>query len=68
VPVSGFTQALRNSERWKMTGKKDNVGFQAIESGVKQFPLSLGGRFISRRRCFIPRVMPPEKHQEKEPS
>jgi hypothetical protein len=43
VPVSGFIQASGNSERWKMTGKEDNVGFLATESGVQQFQLSLWG-------------------------
>jgi hypothetical protein len=43
VPVSSFIQALGNSEQWKMTGNKDNVGFLATGSAVKQFQLSLWG-------------------------
>jgi hypothetical protein len=54
MPASGFIQALGNSERWKMTGKKDNVGFLTTESVAKQFQLSLW-------RCFVlecPRFSP----------
>jgi len=29
-----------------MTVNDDNVGFLGTESGVKQFQLSLGGRFV----------------------
>ena len=46
VPISGFIGALGNSERCNMTGNKDNVGFLATGSGVKQFQLSLGGWFV----------------------
>ena len=35
--------ALGNSEQWKMTGRVDNVGVLATESGVEQFQLSLRG-------------------------
>src|SRR5664280_1892597 len=49
VPVSGFIRASGNSERWKMTGKADNVGFLATGSVVQQFQLSLEECFVSRR-------------------
>jgi hypothetical protein len=42
---------LGNSERWKMTGKEDNVGFLATGSGVKQFHLLSRGCFVSR--CYV---------------
>src|ERR1035438_6492478 len=40
VPVSGFIRASGNSERCKMTGNEDNVGFLATGSGAQQFQLS----------------------------
>ena len=43
VPVSDFIRALGNSERCKMTGNEDNVGFLRTGSGVQQFQLSFGG-------------------------
>jgi len=46
VPVSSSIQASENSERWKMTGQDDNVGFLATESGVKRFQPCLGGSFV----------------------
>jgi hypothetical protein len=46
VPISGFIGASRNSERCKMTGNVDNVGFPRTGSGVKQFQLSLGEWFV----------------------
>jgi hypothetical protein len=56
TPVSGFIQALGNSERWKMTGNEDNVGFLATGSGVKQFQLSLRGWFVLKARRFSPEL------------
>ena len=56
MPVSCFTQALGNSERWKMTGHEDNVGFLATGSGVKQFQLSLRGWFVHQCRRFSPEL------------
>jgi hypothetical protein len=52
VPISGFIRAIGNSERLKMTGKEDNVGFLATGSGVKQFQLSLWGCFVLQCRRF----------------
>jgi hypothetical protein len=56
VPVvstqSSFIRASGNSERCNMTGNEHNVGFLATGSGVKQFQLSLGGRFVLERRRF----------------
>src|ERR1035441_4537273 len=54
VPVSSFIQALGNSEQWKMTGKEDNVDFLATGSIVKQFQLSLWGRFVLQCHRFSP--------------
>jgi hypothetical protein len=53
VLVSGFIPAPRNSERCKMTGNADNVGFLATGSGVKQFQLSLRGWFVRGARSFL---------------
>jgi|ERR1039458_2435447 hypothetical protein len=46
LPVSGFIGASGNSERWKMTGKVDNVGFLATGTGVEGFQPSLRGCFV----------------------
>ena len=51
-PVYGFIRASANSERCKMTGNEDNVGFLATGSGVQQFQLSLGGCFALQCRRF----------------
>jgi hypothetical protein len=56
VLLSGFIPASRNSERWKMTGNEDNVGFLATESGVKQFQPCLGGSFVLQCRRFFPEL------------
>jgi hypothetical protein len=56
VPVSGFTQASGNSERWKMTGNEDNVGFLATESGVKKFQPWFGGCFVLKCRRLFPEL------------
>jgi hypothetical protein len=56
VPVSSFIQVIGNSEQWKMTGQKVNVGFLATESGVQQFQLSLWGCFVLRCRRFFPEL------------
>ena len=53
VPVSSSIQALGNSVRWKMTGNKDNVGFLATGSGVKQFQLSSRGCFVREARSSL---------------
>jgi hypothetical protein len=53
VPVSGFIRASANSERCKMTGNADNVGFLATGSGVKQFQLSLRGWFVYGARSSL---------------
>ena len=52
-PVYGFIRASGNSERCKMTGNEDHVGFLATGSGVKQFQLSLGGCFVRGARSSL---------------
>jgi hypothetical protein len=52
APVSGFIRASGNSERCKMTGNEDSVGFLATGSGVAQFQLSLWGCFVLECRRF----------------
>jgi hypothetical protein len=58
VPVmktqSSFIRASGNSERCKMTGQEDNVGFLATGSGVKQFQLSTRGWFVREARSSLP--------------
>src|SRR5208282_2072414 len=53
VLVSGLIPAPRNSARWKMTGKVDNVGFPRTGSGVEQFQLSLRGWFVRGARSSL---------------
>jgi hypothetical protein len=36
-----------------MTGKEDNVGFLATESGLKQFQPCFGGSFVLKCRRFF---------------
>jgi hypothetical protein len=52
-PVYGFIRASANSERWKMTGNEDNVGFLTTGSGVQQFQLSLRGWFVRGVRSSL---------------
>jgi hypothetical protein len=56
LPVSSSIQALGNSERWKMTGNEDNVGFLATESGMEQLQLSLWGCFVLQCRRSFPEL------------
>ena len=53
VLLSGFIPASRNSERCKMTGNEDHVGFLATGSGVKQFQLSSRGWFARGARSSL---------------
>src|ERR1035441_3040060 len=54
VLLSGFIRASGNSERCKMTGNEDHVGFLATGSGAQQFQLSLWGSFVLPCRRFFP--------------
>jgi hypothetical protein len=52
-PVYGSPRASANSERCKMTGNEDNVGFLATGSGVKEFQLSSRGSFVRGARSSL---------------